>query len=162
MRKPRFGSPKRRNFDSEINKKMTWKQARTKKHDILRFLNSKSEYTQVPKSPQNRIKSCKWPSRVHPAAPTSVVLRCQNGPPGCSRGAKNFARNAKVEAPKPTNGKWRLRGDKTWHAILEFRIELFSCEYRLLELENLKILKYHHVESILMLPRFPGWSWGVK
>ena len=27
-RKPRFGSPKRRNVESEIDEKMTWKQAR--------------------------------------------------------------------------------------------------------------------------------------
>ena len=41
MRKPRFGSLKRRNFNSEIDKQMTWKQARTK-NEISSFLNSKA------------------------------------------------------------------------------------------------------------------------
>ena len=41
MGKPRFGSPKRRNFDSEIDKKMTWKQARNK-NDFLTSLNPKN------------------------------------------------------------------------------------------------------------------------
>ena len=41
LRKPRFGSAKRRNFDYKIDKKTTWKQARTKK-SISSCLKSKS------------------------------------------------------------------------------------------------------------------------
>ena len=75
LRKPRFGSPKRRNFDSEIDKNMTWKQA-PNKNDILSFMNSEREYTQVPESAQHQIRSCKLPFQINPAAP--AVL--QRGP----------------------------------------------------------------------------------
>ena len=72
MRKTRFGSPKRRNFDAIIDKKMTWIQARTKKQDFKLLGFKKLIYTGPKISP----KSCKLPSRVHPAAP--MVL--QGGP----------------------------------------------------------------------------------
>ena len=42
MREPRLGSPKRRNVDSEIVNKMTWKQARQKQNDFLTFWSPKT------------------------------------------------------------------------------------------------------------------------
>ena len=33
-----------------------------------------------------------------------VVLRCQSGPPDCSRGMKMVPRSAKIKPPYPTNG----------------------------------------------------------
>ena len=56
LRKPRFWSPKRRNFDAELDKKMTQKQARNK-NEMSSFLNSENGYTQVQKSPQNKKKT---------------------------------------------------------------------------------------------------------
>ena len=68
MRKPRFESPRRRKFDSEIDKNMTWKQAWKKKRFVKHF-GSQKLHKQVSKSLQNQQKSCYLQLRVHPAPP---------------------------------------------------------------------------------------------
>ena len=49
-----------------------------------------------------------WESMKANLEINSSKMKCQgsgsNGPPGCSRGEKMVPRNAKTEAPKPTNG----------------------------------------------------------
>ena len=57
----------------------------------------------MPRPPQNRMKSFKLPSRLHPAAPTVL----QHGPevpkwsPGCSRVAEMVSQNVKMEHRAP-------------------------------------------------------------
>ena len=100
MRKPRIWSPKHQNFDSEIDKKVTWKQTRRKieisslgiqKAIKIRSKNrSKIDGNLVPDHLMS-ILLLPWSSRVVP--------RCQNGPPGCSQGAKLVSQGVKMEAP---------------------------------------------------------------
>ena len=52
-----------------INNKNNLETSPKKKKTHCKLLELKIRYTQVPKSLQNRIKSCRLPSRVHPAAP---------------------------------------------------------------------------------------------
>ena len=105
MRKPRILMPTTRNVDTEISEKTFWDQARNKvkfwaswiqKAPINRFQNH-------PKIDENPAPDHSVSILLLSWAP-KVVPRCQNGPPGCSRGAKMVARNIKIETPSPPNG----------------------------------------------------------
>ena len=105
MQKPRIRMPETRNFDTEINKKTFWDQARKK----MKFWAS-----WIQKAPINRFQN--HPKIDENPAPdhfvsilllswsSKVVPRCQNGPPVCSRSVKMLAQNIKMETPNPPNG----------------------------------------------------------
>ena len=99
-----FRSPRHWNFASEIDTKWIANKPEQKWNFKVLALK-KLIYTGSKTNPKSN-KSCKLPSRVHPAAPTALqrgpeVPRCQNGPPGCSRGEKMVSQNIKMEAPSP-------------------------------------------------------------
>ena len=97
VRKPRFGSPKRRNFESEVDENMTWTQAR-KTNELTKInidINRSHNHSQIDPNPViynlESILLLQWSSRVVP--------RCQNGLPRYSQGGKMASQGA-PEVPK--------------------------------------------------------------
>ena len=102
MRKPRIRMPESRNFDTEINKKTFWDQARKK----MKFWAS-----WIQKAPINRFQNHpKIDENPTPDHFVSILLLSwaskvvAEWPPGCFRGAKMVARNIKIETPRSPNG----------------------------------------------------------
>ena len=108
MRKPRFASPRRRNFDSEIDKEITWKRALQKQNfqvlELQKLLYTDPKIT--PKSNKILYTTISSPS-CYPHGPPGWPPGAKTAPPGAPEVLKWFPRMAKMEAPGPLNGNPR-------------------------------------------------------
>ena len=105
LRKSRIWNPEHRHFDSEIGKKVTWKQTRTKWN--FKLLEVKNLIYTMPKittkSMKILLRTTSCPSCCS-HGPSRWSRGAKMNPPGCSRGAKMGPQNVKMKTPSLPNG----------------------------------------------------------